>query len=177
VLPSFVPRFSQLRPYTSLPESSHRNLSRNSLRHSLCSSLQHRAPSLQTAKKKLMETHPNSKLGPNNCNHSRLTLANRNSTHCFSLSSLQDRASTLPNSNRPYCRLEINISPTKQRTEVLSNRPKSGLFESAFLIPRQWPPRPLRARMGTRSPHLKILLRNPSGLQDRACSLFHLAGT
>jgi Cof subfamily protein (haloacid dehalogenase superfamily) len=29
-------------------------------------------------------------------------------------------------SNRSYCRLEFNISPTKQRTEVLSNRPKSG---------------------------------------------------
>jgi hypothetical protein len=28
-------------------------------------------------------------------------------------------------SNRSYRRLEINISPTKQRTEVLSNRPKS----------------------------------------------------
>jgi hypothetical protein len=33
-----------------------------------------------------------------------------------------------PDSNRPYGRLEINISPTKQRTEVLSNRPKSGVF-------------------------------------------------
>jgi hypothetical protein len=33
--------------------------------------------------------------------------------------------SSFPVSNRPYCRLEINISPTKQRTEVPSNRPKS----------------------------------------------------
>jgi hypothetical protein len=40
----------------------------------------------------------------------------------------RELAPKLPNSNRPYCRLEINISPTKQRTEVLSNRSKSGVF-------------------------------------------------
>ncbi len=31
-------------------------------------------------------------------------------------------------SNRPYRRLEFNISPRKQRTEVLSNRSKSGVI-------------------------------------------------
>jgi hypothetical protein len=33
-------------------------------------------------------------------------------------------------SNRPYRRLEINISPTNQRTEPLSNRPQSGVIWS-----------------------------------------------
>jgi hypothetical protein len=79
--------------------------------------------------------------------------------------------------NRPYRRLEINISPTKQRTEVLSNRPKSSVLLFAFLTPPRWLQPPSRARIPMRSPHLKILLRNPSGLQDRACSPFHLAGT
>jgi hypothetical protein len=37
----------------------------------------------------------------------------------------QESSPPLLNSNRPYRRLEINISPTKQRTGVLSNRSKS----------------------------------------------------
>src|ERR1700675_1760337 len=38
-------------------------------------------------------------------------------------------------SNRPYGRLEINISPTKQTTGALSNRSKSGLFFFASPLP------------------------------------------
>jgi hypothetical protein len=49
----------------------------------------------------------------------------RESAGTIRLSNLQLPTSHLCTSNRPYRRLEFNISPTKQRTEVLSNRPKS----------------------------------------------------
>src|SRR5579863_7794169 len=41
----------------------------------------------------------------------------------------------LPISNRTYRRLEFNISPTKQRTGALSNRPKSGVFWTQASLP------------------------------------------
>jgi hypothetical protein len=85
----------------------------------------HSPSNLRGAKKRLIETHPNSELSPNNCNHNPLTISNSNSTLCFSRSSLQLPAIQHPESNRSWYRLEINISPTKQRTEVLSNRPIS----------------------------------------------------
>jgi hypothetical protein len=42
---------------------------------------------------------------------------------------------------------------------------------------REWPRRIERVRMDTRLLLLKFLLGEPSVLQDRACSLFYLAGT
>jgi hypothetical protein len=44
--------------------------------------------------------------------------------------------------NRPYRRLEFNISPTKQRTEPLSNRPQSGVIfalRTAGILPALLP--------------------------------------
>jgi hypothetical protein len=43
--------------------------------------------------------------------------------------------------------------------------------------PREWPGRTERARIAMRLLLLKFLPGDPSGLQDRACSPFHLAGT
>jgi hypothetical protein len=51
-----------------------------------------------------------------------------------------------------------------------------GVFLSARRIPpEQWLRRPERARIALRLLLLKLLLGDTSGLQDRACSLFHLA--
>jgi hypothetical protein len=74
---------------------------------------------LREAKKRLMETHPSSKVELTNWDHSHLK---------FLIATLNRFSPKKPNthlpiSNRSYCRLEFNISPTKQRTEVLSNRP------------------------------------------------------
>jgi hypothetical protein len=83
-------------------------------------------PNLQKAKKRLMETHPSSKFGLNNCNHSCLRISDRNKTTLSTLrrARFQPPASSIqpPESNRSWYRLEFNISPTKQTTEALSNR-------------------------------------------------------
>jgi hypothetical protein len=105
---------------------------------------------LRRANKRLMETHPNSKLEPTNWDHSHLkfliatalpffTIGDPDSNrqletirNCRKLIKIMqmtfsNRPKIMPcgkaPSNRSYRRLEINISPTKQRTEVLSNRP------------------------------------------------------
>ena len=83
----------------------------------------------------------------------------------------------------------------KTKNRNFSNREKSRAYQSiprlaaCFLLTnfqclcasvadsdRQWPRRTAHVRIGMRLLLLKILLGNTSGLQDRACSLFYLAG-
>jgi len=49
-------------------------------------------------------------------------------------SNLRSLVSDFCISNRSWYRLEFNISPTKQRTEALSNRSKSGVFYAPFRL-------------------------------------------
>jgi hypothetical protein len=87
------------------------------------------APTLQEAKKRLTATVPKSKFESSHCKQTIYQNSNRNknddSVGIGVLTGTKDLSHDVmrkPDSNRSWYRLEFNISPTKQRTEVLSNR-------------------------------------------------------
>jgi hypothetical protein len=86
---------------------------------------------LRRAKKRLIETYPNSKLGPNNCNHSPLTLSNSNSTCCFPLSSSPNQ-----DSNRQLETIRNRHKPFILNQMTFSNRPKISEVERAPKMPK-----------------------------------------
>jgi hypothetical protein len=95
--------------------------------HSSSNSQPRRLEPIATPRKQTTATRSNSQLWPFlvSAFRQRLLAPGPNSSFQPQASSFQS-----PDSNRPYGRLEINISPTKQRTEVLSNRSISGVFLS-----------------------------------------------
>jgi hypothetical protein len=95
--------------------------------HSISNSQPRRLEPIATPRKQTTATRSNSQLWPFlvSAFRQRLLAPGPNSSFQPQASSFQS-----PDSNRPYGRLEINISPTKQRTEVLSNRSISGVFLS-----------------------------------------------
>ncbi len=86
----------------------------------------------------LLATVTKSKIGLSDWNQSLSTFSTRNKMRLFEsgcrIRSLATSHSPLITShcisNRSYRRLELNISPTKQRTVALSNRSKSGIIYS-----------------------------------------------
>jgi hypothetical protein len=90
--------------------------------YAVCSSLQHRAPGLQKAKKRLMETDANSKLELTGCNYMHLTTSNSNS-NCSSANQ-GPVVSTYPILIVRQKRLEIAATHSRIRQMTFSNRPK-----------------------------------------------------
>jgi hypothetical protein len=108
----------------------------------------HPSSNLRRAKKRLTATVTKSEFGSSRCKQTLYQNPNRNKidvSENLSFLDLPTYHSTLTiihcisparrsmtrlrrRSNRPYRRLEINISPTKQRTAVVSNRSKSGVI-------------------------------------------------
>jgi len=95
--------------------------------------------------------------------------SNRQLLALFDSAYLQPVLCSLPVSNRSRYRLEINISPTKQRTEALSNRSKSGVFgrRDAGSPPDGW--RACRMPVLQEAGGLQNrVLQEPGGLRNRA---------
>jgi hypothetical protein len=75
-----------------------------------------------------------------------------------------------PDSNRSWYRLEFNISPTKQRTEVLSNRSNSGVFRLAAPSISAPPASPLNLQLLT----FNLPMANKRLMETHANSKFAL---
>jgi len=112
------------------------------------SSLQFQAPSLRKAKKRLIATVANSKI--------HLTRRNKRLKNFLTAT----ETALLQVANPPV------------RRQALLAVELRGVEKSL----REWPWRTAHVRMGTRLLLLKLLLGDTSGLQDRACSPFYLAG-
>jgi len=155
MLPSFVAQFTHFPVHRHPPRDRHRTPHRT-LRLDfpsprcplLLADFQFLNSIFQQAKKQLIATLANSKF--------ELTRTNKRLSNFL----IATKTALLPVANS-LCRCRA-LLPVEPR----------GVANSA----REWPGRTTRVRMGTRLLLLKFFLGDTPGLQDRACSLFYLAG-
>ena len=174
MLPFSVPQFNQFLVHRHPPRDRHRTPHRtlrlgfHSSRYPLqLSDFQLLHSNLQQAKKKpwppwrLIATHPKLEIAGTRSKRRRshFLIATKNAVH------------PLHNNLRPCGE---SARGRGSQTTIHNSRVTASLIVANS--PGEWPSRTERVRMDARLLLLKLLLGDTSGLQDRACSLFYLAG-
>lgn len=192
MLPFFVANLNHLRYQVGPPPGGRQNLSRPSLRHLSFSLRQLQALSLRES---LVATFNRLGMELTRGKQTLSQISNRNKNAVSGNVATPERAKMRPVasplatnhlpllashrlSNRHLRTIRNHCKSFNTKDVTFSNRPKSGPpllpFPRAL---RRWPPPPEHARMSLRLLLPEVLQRYLSGLQGRACSPFHLAGT